>query len=246
MNTTAHASYSFFIYVLILQVGWHVWPNSMMCFLSLLAGIAPDLDAAYHTIVKKGNINDPTFQHHLHYWTHWPSSYLPVVIAFAFSLIFDFYPQYFLIAVVGPVSHLFFDSISCGDGMMWTAAWWKVKRGEFSKFTNFDAKKTDGYHGLYWSARYRQTKYFILENIAAGCVILFLVYLSLNGGLDVWHILSFISIGGVIFLGIKGVDAKYLQEPPQGRYADYHTYAPYVDWYQKKYGSSPPKKYKGG
>jgi len=108
-------------------------------------GDCPDLDGVYHTIIKKGNINDQNFQHHLYYPTHWPSTYLPVVIAFLFSLIFDFYPQYFLIAVVGPGTHLIFDSISCGDGMMWAAAWWKVKRGEFGKFTNLDSKMTDGY-----------------------------------------------------------------------------------------------------
>jgi hypothetical protein len=243
MNTTAHASYSFFIYLLILQLGWQTWPNGIMCFFSLFAGIVPDLDGVYHTIIKKGNINDQNFQHHLYYPTHWPSSYIPVVIAFVFSLIFDFYPQYFLIAIVGPGSHLIFDSISCGDGMMWAAAWWKIKRGEFGKFINLDSKKTDGYHGQYWTARYRQTKYFILENIAASGVIAFLIYFVFNGALDFWLLLSLLGIGGSMVLGVIGVDAKYAQEPPQGRYADYHTYPPYVLWYQKRYGRLPQKKY---
>ncbi len=243
MNTTAHASYSFFIYLVILRLAWQIWPNGIMCLGGLIAGISPDFDGIYHAIIKKGDINDQNFQHHLHYWTHWPSSYFPVVIIVVFSLIFDFYPQYAIIAIVGPGSHLVFDSISCGDGMMWGAAWWKIKRGEFGKFTNLDSKKTDGYHGQYWSARYRQTKYYILENIAAGGVIVFLVYFALNGALDFPLIISFLFISGSVVVSFFGVEAKYKQEPPQGRYADYHVYPPYVAWYQKKYGTLPPKKY---
>ncbi len=243
MNTTAHASYSFFIYLVILQLGWHIWPNGIMCCLGLVAGMSPDFDSLYHLIVKKGDVNDQNFQHHLHYWTHWPSSYLPILIVVIFCLIFNFYPQYAIIAIVGPGSHLFFDSISCGDGMMWAAAWWKIKQGEFGKFTNLDSKKTDGYHGNYWGARYRQTKYFILENLAAGGVITILVYLAINSAVDFPLFISFTIVIVSVIEGFRGVDAKYKQEPPQGRYADYHAYPPYIAWYQKKYGIIPPKKY---
>lgn len=167
MNSTAHGAYAFAIYLTLYQILWHAWSSSLLCFFAIAAGMAPDLDALYYIVVNKQSINEQRSQHHLYSWSHWPSSYLPLAFAFALSLVFNFYPAYFLIALVGPFSHCLFDSIACGDGMMWGMSFWRKRRGEFARFTNLDARTTDGYHGTYYFARYRQTKYFILENIAA-------------------------------------------------------------------------------
>src|SRR5271157_1396300 len=243
MNTTAHAAYAFLIYCFILQLFWHIWPNGCICFFIIAAGMAPDLDGVFYVAIRKQSMNDPKSQHHLHSWTHWPSSYIPIVIVVALSIIFDFYPQVFLIALIGPGSHLLFDSISCGDGMMWTATWWGVKKGKFGKFVNLDSKKTDGYHGDYYTARYRQTKYFLLENIGAIAVIAILIWQWWVQGFDLGFVGGLLEIGVTVGLGLRPIDPKYLSEPPLGRYADYHVDPNYVAWYQAKYGMLPPKKY---
>jgi hypothetical protein len=243
MNTTAHGAYAFLIYVLFLQLFWHAWPNGFMCFFIIAAGMAPDLDGVYYVVIKKQSMNDPKSQHHLHSWTHWPSSYIPLVIVVALSIAFQFYPQYFLIALVGPGSHLLFDSISCGDGMMWGASWWGVKKGNFAKFINLDSAKTDGYHGEYYTARYRQTKYFLLENIAAIIVNAFLIWRNIVQGFDIWYGGAILALAGSAIIGLRPVNPKYREEPPLGRYADYHIDPSYIVWYQAKYGSLPPKKY---
>ncbi|MHA1368523.1 MAG: metal-dependent hydrolase [Promethearchaeota archaeon] len=217
MNGTAHASYSFLVFSTISYFLLHSIPTGGMCFLALLFGVFPDFDGIYWRIKKgKKAIEDTnTFQHHLYYPTHWPVSYIPILILTIFVFAFNFYPLYFLAITVGVYSHLIFDSISCGDGMNWGAPWGR-------RFINLFSEKTDGYHGLYWSARYKKTIFFKIENIAALISIFLLItYIFLRPSGWILYVVGIVGIVGFMISGFKPIDEKYLQEPPGGRYNDY-------------------------
>ena len=243
MNITAHGAYAFAIYFAFYTIFWHTCASGILCFFIIAAGMVPDFDSVYYIIAKKQSINDPLSQHHLYSWTHWPSSYSPFIIFFALSLMFNAYPEYFLITIVGPYAHCLFDSVSCGDGMMWGMSFLRKRRGEYARFVNLDARATDGYHGNYYFARYRRTKYFIIENVTAVGVISFVCWRILLTGFDIWYGGTLAVMIGTIFMGLRRVDPKYFAEPPQGRYADYHADPAYVTWFQKRNGYSPPRKY---
>ncbi len=240
MNTTAHGSYALLLYSLIAWLAWGVLPTGIMAFFAVIFGISPDFDGIYYRLAKKGEIGND-FQHHLYFWTHWPLSYLPLVILFTISAIFQFYPYIFAIPMIGIYSHMIFDSMGCGDGLMWGKIPWK--KDQFARYVNLFSSRTDGYHGGYWSVRYRKTIFFKIENIAAlGCIVL-LVYIARSYGIDGWVVIAIMAFVGFILSGFTKLDPKFYAEPENGRYADYHVYPVYVEWYRQKYGTEPPKKY---
>nr|MDO8118268.1 hypothetical protein [Candidatus Sigynarchaeota archaeon] len=164
---------------------------------------------------------DNSFQHHLYYPTHWPVSYVPFVAWVIASYFLSFYFPYFLAMGVGIYTHLAFDSISCGDGMNWGAPWGR-------RFVNLFSSKTDGYHGNYWSYRYRRTIFFVFENIAAILSIVLLAWFAwARPGSIGWNIFGMTGLGALIVTGFIPLDRKYGLEPPEGRYHDYRTRSEY-------------------
>ncbi|MBD3188812.1 hypothetical protein GF325_18430 [Candidatus Bathyarchaeota archaeon] len=221
MNGTAHASYSFLTYSLISMMFLGTIPTGFLSFFSLLAGMIPDLDAIYWKLRNKGGKSSNSFQHHLYYPTHWPVTFLPLIILTIIAYLTGFLFPFFLALTWGIYCHLIFDSISCGDGMNWGAPWGK-------RFVNLFSSKTDGYHGLYWSARYRRTIFFKLENAAALLSIVILVAFALvtQSGM-MWYIIGITGLIVLIITGLTPIEDKYLEEPPGGRYNDYREIREY-------------------
>ena len=206
--------------------GWAV-------FLIIFFGLFPDLDSIFWLIIKKGKM-DTEFQHHLYFWTHWPLSYFPLIFIFIISLILNFYPEYFLIPVIGVYfGHLLPDSISTGDGIMWGKIPWK--KGQFARYVNIFASKTDGYHGNYWEARYRKTIFFKIGLLAAVMSIIIILYFQIvSKKIIIFYIISIIFFLITIITGFKKIPDEFYEEPPEGRYADYRKNPKYINGLSEK------------
>ena len=233
MNTTAHACYAFLIYNLIYWLWFGVYPPGVLCLFSVLFGIAPDLDYIYWKLVKKRDL-DQTFQHHLIFWTHFPLSYIPAVIIFIISIFLNFFPEFFLSLVVGLYSHMVFDSMACGDGLQWARLPWR--KTQYCRFVNLFADRvgTDGYHGGYYSARYRKTIFFKIENGAALFSIFLNIMYTFWSDQIISYIFLIVTFMVMMLIGLKKPDPKYLQEPPGGRYSDYRQNPEYIEYFRKK------------
>ena len=237
-----HAAYGFLSYYVIylllegfLMPGW-------VAFLAIFWGIFPDLDTVYW-VLKKGGTMDTEFQHHLYFWTHWPISYLPLVVTFLVSLIFNFYPLYFLIPVIGVFcGHLIPDSISTGDGIMWLKIPWK--RNQYARYINIFSSSCDGYHGRYWEYRYHRTVFFWMgHGLAFLSATLILIFQLLSTQLNVYYLLSMIFLFSATFLGLRPIPERYGKEPPEGRYADYRINPRYIQGLSEKTKKAHLKKY---
>lgn len=223
MNGTAHASYSFLIFCFLAFIITGSAPSGGTAFLSLLSGIIPDLDGIYWRVSSRGNRSDNTFQHHLYYPTHWPVTYLPLVAWTVIAFAVEFFPMHTLAVTAGVYAHLAADSVSCGDGMNWGAPWGK-------RFVNLCSATTDGYHGRYWSYRYRKTPFFVLENVAASCSLVLLAWFSFTNLADVgWYVFGMAGIAGFVVVGFLPVAPEFALEPPGGRYDDYRRIPVYFD-----------------
>lgn len=210
-------------------------------FLILFFSALPDLDALYFMVIKKETEIDSRFQHHFYSWAHYPLVYLPFVVIFVLSLIFNFYPIYFLIPVIGIYfGHFIPDTIACGDGVMWLKN--PFKKDEFSPFINVFCVKTDGYHGKFWDARFRQTKAHLIENFIVIISIITIQTLQILYSIQKYPATSVYTlylscvvylIGGLI-LGFKKYSETYTSEPPEGRYEDYRIRPEYIQGLSKK------------
>jgi hypothetical protein len=199
---------------------------------AIFFGILPDLDGIYYSIKNKNTVHATEFQHHLNSWFHWPICWSPLIVLFLIALIFNFYPEFFILPMLGVYLHLIFDSASCGDGMMWGHGFTKEK---FGKYINLFSEKTDGYHGNYWAVRYRTTIFFKIENILAVLSIMLIVYIMYTT--RIFIISGFLSLFGIILFLSEGffpLDKKYHNEPPEGRYADYRKNEQYLKWMKEK------------
>ncbi|MFO8018178.1 MAG: hypothetical protein R6U96_06045 [Promethearchaeia archaeon] len=253
-----HGAFAFLIYysiwLLFYSEGTFILPRHLV-FLIVIFGVFPDFDALYYIVKQRGEGKINTqFQHHLMFWTHWPVSYIPLIIIFVISTFFNFYSEYFLTPMIGIYcGHLLFDSISCGDGIMWGKLPWK--KDQYSPFINLCKGGTDGYHGVYWEARYRDTLICKLGNIA---VIIAIFIISTFQIITIVHYLpdpnspgiSGYYLSPVIFFiiglvhGLREIPEKYLEEPPRGRYADYRINPKYINGLNKKNRQKHIKKYK--
>ncbi|MHA1341150.1 MAG: hypothetical protein ACTSRZ_12790 [Promethearchaeota archaeon] len=232
MNSTMHATVSWFIYNILYWSIFKIPPTPLGCFLAFLFGILPDFDGIYFSIKNKKASHGTEFQHHLNSWFHWPICWFPLIIVFILSLIFKFYPEYFITPMLGVYLHMILDSAGCGDGMMWFHGFHKT---DFARYINFWSKKTDGYHGNYWSARYRKTIFFKIENFNGVVVILLSIwYMILEDRFVFLHFLVILATISFMIVGIIGPDEKYTREPPEGRYADYRKNKLYLEWMKKK------------
>ncbi len=231
MDSNVHGSASFLIYHLIYYLWFGAFPTPFVSFLSFVCGMLPDFDGAYWYLQKKKY--DHTFQHHLRFWSHWPLSYLPLVVIFIFSLIFNIYPQYVLLPVLGIYLHFIADSACCGDGMMWGKIPWKKEA--FAPFINLFSKRTDGYHGKYWQVRWKQTKMFKIGLIMLSLSIYLTIQLWIRyAGFSIWYLGLSIVYLGLIYGSFERVAPEYKAEPPGGRYADYRKDPMYLAWMERE------------
>jgi hypothetical protein len=227
MNSTAHASGAFLAWNLLYWVidGQGV-PPAWACALILVFGVFPDFDGVYWLLKCRGAM-DNTFQHHLMFWSHWPLAYWPLVVANGLLAIFLPRPALVLVPVIGIYAHFVGDSACCGDGMMWGKP--PYHRGQYAPFINLFSKQTDGYHGGYWTVRFRRTKMFrvaqVLALAAMGTNIVYMVITAAPG-----YLLPVIALAGMFLADYAPVDSKYLGEPPNGRYDDYRRDPGYLAW----------------
>ena len=234
-----HSAFGILFYYLIyiILTGSFILPsfyfNAIVYF-----SILPDFDAIYYFFKSKGRLKlTMEYQHHLHSLTHFPIMFSPVIIIFIISVIFNIYPLYFLISVVGIYfGHFFIDSIASGDGIMWGKN--PFKKNKYARFINAYSDKTDGYHGRYWDARYRKTRMYKIGTIALIVVLLIIILHILNLYFTVEPSLRYprsslysLILFFIIFLyfGLRNPREKWLKEPPEGRYSDYRVNMKYIN-----------------
>jgi hypothetical protein len=227
MDSTAHASHSFWLYYLIYYIWFRTFPSPIIGVFMIIFGICPDFDSIYF-ILKGKNPKDNTFQHHLYFWTHVPLSYVFLIPIFLIFLVVNWHPEYFLMPIVGIYSHLLSDSACCGDGMMWG----KNPRNnkQFAPFFNFFSKQTDGYHGNFWSIRWRRTKMYKIANINGIIIIIFMIWQIILLGFSFSALIIILYFTCSIIGGAVPVNPKYAQEPENGRYDDYRKNPDYLKW----------------
>ncbi len=241
-RTEHHSSYAFLLYYLI----YMLWKGPIMpgwvVFLIIFFGLLPDLDGIYWKLKKKGEM-DTHFQHHLYYWTHWPISYTPLLLLFVVCVILNFYPEYFLIPVIGIYGgHLIPDSISTGDGIMWGKKPWK--KGSYARYINLFSCKTDGYHGRYWNLRYRSTIFFKIGTaaviVSAIVILYFQIVVKVISG---FYVFALIFFSVTLVKGLQKIPSEFYNEPPEGRYADYRKNSAYINGLSEKNKARHMKKY---
>lgn len=240
-RTEQHAAFGFLIYyfIYILWTGSFIMPSyyiSMIIFFS----ICPDFDAIVFYIRKRGKFKlDTEFQHHFNSVAHYPLIYIPFIILFIINVFMGSDPLTAVIPVIGIYfGHFLFDTIACGDGIMWGKN--PFRRKKYTRFVNIYCHKTDGYHGKYWGARYRTTRISKIGNIAVFfCVIIFLFfqfsnitmvipeYPSYTRGHSYFNSIMFLLM--MMYLGLKFTSKKWLREPPEGRYYDYRIKERYIN-----------------
>lgn len=228
-----HSAYAFLIYCLIFLIWKGEIVPGFAVLLIIACAIFPDLDFIYWILKKKGKLNTE-FQHHLYYWTHWPQFYIPLNIVFLIGLFLNFYPEYLIIPIVAIyLGHLIPDSISTGDGIMWGKIIWK--KNKYARFINIFAKKTDGYHGNYWEARYRKTFFFKLGHVSAVISFIIILYFQyISETICAFYIITMLYFLISIIFGLKKIPKAFYNEPPEGRYADYRKSRKYINGLSQK------------
>lgn len=234
-----HSAFGILFYYII----YIIWSGSLIIpsyyFNALVYfSILPDFDAIYYLIKGKGRLKlTMEYQHHLNSLTHFPLIFTPVIIVFVVCVILNFYPLYSLISVVGIYGgHFLIDSMASGDGIMWGKN--PFKRRKYARFINKYSDKTDGYHGRYWDARYRQTKMFKIGSIAVILVLIIIslhiinLYLMFDSSLrsprgSLFGLILFFLI--FLYFGLRSPREKWLKEPPEGRYSDYRVNVKYIN-----------------
>ena len=245
-----HSAFGLLIYYIL----YVMWTGSLIIpsyyFIAIIFfSIFPDFDAIYYFIKNKGRMKlTMKYQHHLNSLTHLPLIYSPFIIVFIISLITNFYPLYFLISVVGIYcGHFLFDTIASGDGIMWVKN--PFKRHSYVRFINIYCGKTDGYHGRYWDARYRQTKICKIGNYAVFIAIIIIsfhiwnLYLLRLPRRSLSNLILFFFI--MLYFGLKKYPEKWLKEPPEGRYWDYRVNMKYINGLSEKSRREHMEKYQG-
>ncbi len=248
-----HSAFGILFYYVI----YIIWTKSLVLpsyyfnaivYFSLL----PDFDAIYYFFKSRGKLKlTMEYQHHLNSLTHFPFIFSPVIIIFAIGVIINFYPLYFLMPVVGIYcGHFIIDTISSGDGIMWGKN--PFRRKKYTRFINKYCDKTDGYHGRYWDARYRQTKMAKIGNYAVIIVLIIIIFHILNLYLSntlssryprssLFSLIVFFLI--FLYFGLRRPKEKWLREPPEGRYADYRVNMNYINGLSEKNRKKHMKKH---
>jgi len=215
--------------------------DGLTVFLIVFFSMFPDLDIFYGGMNKGLENLDENFQHHYFSRAHYPLLYVPFIVLFVVSFILDFFPLYFLIPVIGVyLGHFLFDTIACGDGIMWGKN--PFKKEKYARFINIYCKKTDGYHGKYWYARYRKTLIGRFGNILVIlCVVLIQTFQILVNVEEYPHLnSSYFYLSSTVYLlltfslGVEKLPDKFFNEPPNGRYDDYRVDPNYINGLNEK------------
>jgi hypothetical protein len=228
MDITGHSVNALLIYTFVYFLGWHNFPPNYYPFLVLLFGYLPDFDGIYWRLTD--HHFDTSFQHHLYLKTHYPITYLPLVVLFLVTIIFNFHPDLFLIFALGPYVHLACDSIGGGDGIMWGKTW---NKDQFARYFNFGATLPDGYHGKCWKARWHQTNAYKITRVVAFCIIFVIIGVLIGYGFNLSYFLVILYFIITLSIDFIPIDPKFLAEPPEGRYSDYRKHPGYLAWMQK-------------
>jgi len=245
-RTEQHAAFGFLIYyaIYILWTGSFIMPSYYISSI-IFFSICPDFDAIVFYIRKRGKFKlDTEFQHHYNSIAHYPLLYIPIIILSIINIAMGSNPLTSVIPVIGIYfGHFLFDTIACGDGIMWGKN--PFSRKKYSRFINIYCNKTDGYHGKYWGARYRTTRISKIGNVVVlFCVILFLVFQYSNITMmnpvytsysprNSYHN-SIMLLVLMMFLGLMFTSKKWLREPPEGRYSDYRIKKRYINGLSEK------------
>jgi hypothetical protein len=229
MDSTAHGAHAFWLFYAIHFLIWQEFPAPIYSALILLFGNLPDFDGLYWKL--KGGQHDNNFQHHLYFWSHWPISWIPVVVIMIFSFITSLAPQFFLCVVVGVYAHLISDSASCGDGMMWSKIPWK--KDQFAPFINLGSSKTDGYHGRYWTVRWRTTWTYKLAIIQGILIIILMIVQMIRYGFVFFYLVVILFFIISMLSAFVPIHPKYYEEPPNGRFDDYRKHPAYLQWMEQ-------------
>ncbi len=164
MNLPSHIAYP---YIIANTIAWLLGVKLTLKqnLLLMLFSVLPDVDLLIHWLQTRiTNIKfNPGINHHL--WpSHWPISYVPLV------LIMIIWPSTTTILMVfGIYSHLVLDSIACAWGIMWFYP--------FSKhWYNYFALKFRGINdGFSWLKKWNQTGFHTAELISLALVIIHLI-----------------------------------------------------------------------
>jgi len=153
-----------------------------------------------------------------------------------------------LISVIGIYGgHFIIDTIASGDGIMWRKN--PFRRKKYTRFINKYCDKTDGYHGRYWDARYRQTKMYKTGNYAVIVVLIIISFHILNSHLlkaprsSLFSLILFFLI--LLYFGLRNPKEKWLKEPPEGRYSDYRVNMKYINGLSEKSRRKHMEKHQG-
>ena len=245
-RTEQHAAFGFLIYysIYILWTGSFVMPSYYISSI-IFFSICPDFDAIVFYIRKRGKFKlDTEFQHHFSSIAHYPLLYTPFIILFIINIFLGSNPLISIIPVIGIYfGHFLFDTIACGDGIMWGKN--PFSRKKYARFINIYCYKTDGYHGKYWGARYRTTSISKIGNIAVLlCVIIFLFFQfsNITNTIPAYpfyshrnsYFNSIMLLLIMLFLGLKFTSKEWLREPPEGRYYDYRIKERYINGLSEK------------
>ena len=228
MDSTAHASHGYFLYFFLHWLIWGTLVPPIYGAIIVICSILPDFDGLFF-VFKGKDPHSNEFQHHLYFGTHWPITYIPLIVIFIITWIFNWIPEFFLALVVGVYGHLLADSACCGDGLMWTKSYDRTK---FAPFINLFSKQTDGYHGGYWTVRWRKTKMYKIAFLEASVIVILNLFwmVQLFSWANLFVVLFFI---GSMFGSCLPIDSKYFEEPEAGRYADYRKNPDYLAWMEE-------------
>lgn len=157
----SHLSYPALLFMLIAKIFSISYSFSDLIVLIFFA-ILPDLDFLFHKYVMKRGF-DSWFRHH-EWFTHWPSTYLPIFIIWAI-----FPNMKTALASLGILSHFILDTFLNGGGLMWFAPFSK-------KYYNLFGKKTKGHYGWGWFQIYRKLAIFKIDVIACTTLVVLLLF----------------------------------------------------------------------
>jgi uncharacterized membrane protein len=229
MDRIAHSTYALIVYYFMYFLIWRSYPPSNYSWFVIIFGNLPDIDGIFWLLKKKPY--DNTFQHHLFSWWHWPISYSWTIGLFLLALVFDYYPSFFLLIVVGIYSHMIADSITSGDGLMWGKIPWK--KGQFGSFINLWSSKTDGYHGFYYNVRWQNTWTNRITIVITFMLIAWLIFIQFDQGFIFAYFLILLYFAGLLLGLLIRIDPKFKLDPPNGRFDDYRRNLDYRAWMEK-------------
>jgi len=160
MIVLGHIAYPTLTFMLLAKL-LNIYYTSSDLMLLMIFSFLPDIDLLIHYVAKNGNTNEVP-QHH-NWFTHWPITYVPLIIA----LILYPHLKLFLITF-GIYAHIMLDMVFSGDGIMFFYPFSK-------KYYNFLSEKTKNRHGPDWFSAYRKLPIYKIDIIAFVLLVAMLI-----------------------------------------------------------------------